>query len=208
MKLLYYGAGAQIMEMDEYDFGTACPSSVPLPWPAPTTSLLRKMAINHAAFGNTPLFTSSYFPAGAPIYDRPSSVTTYDGSSNKVAETDYAYDGGSLAGSGVQTGHDSSYSTSVNVRGNATSMSKWVNTTGTFLPWNYTYDDTGQQISMTDPKSNPTSYSYDDQFSACGSPSGSTNAYLTTIQDAKGFTQTFTYRYCDKQLASATDRNS
>ncbi|MGD0220659.1 MAG: RHS repeat-associated core domain-containing protein [Acidimicrobiales bacterium] len=206
MELLYYYAGgAEVTERDEYDFGTTCPSLVngSNPSPAPTASLLRQTKIAYAAFGDTPLF-----PGGAPISDRPSSVISYDGSGDRLAETDYTYDGGSLAPSGVQTGHDSSYSTSMDVRGNATSKSEWVNTSGGSLTWDYTYDDTGQQVSMTDPKGNPpTEYSYADDFTACGSPPGTTNAYLTKIMDAKGFTQSFTYRYCDGQLNSATDRN-
>ena len=61
---------------------------------------------------------------------------------------------------------------------------------------------------MSDPKSNATQYSYADAFQVCGSAPGNTDAYLTKITDAKGFTQSFTYRYCDGQLNSSTDRNT
>ena len=160
--------------------------------------------INYASFAATPIYSSH-----ASIYDRPASVITYNGSGTRIAETDYSYDGSTLAASGVGVGHDSTYySTSQTVRGNATSMSKWVNTSSTSLAWNYTYDDTGQELSMSDPKSNGTSYSYADSYAGCGSASKTTNAYLTKITDAKGFTQSFTYRYCDGELNSATDRNS
>jgi RHS repeat-associated protein len=218
MELFYYAPGAQLAEKDEYDFGTSCPSSNPQT--APTTSLLRKTAITYHSFVNTPLFTSTYYTGGAPIYDRPDSVTICRPSGTgpacpgsswgvQVSQTNYGYDAGSLAPSNVQTGRDSDYTTSMNVRGNATSNSVWVNTTGSPLVWGYTYDDTGQQVSMTDPKGNLTTYSYTpDEFLACGPAPGSTNAYLTKITDAKGFTQSFTYRYCDGQLNSATDRNN
>src|SRR5208337_2137250 len=149
------------------------------------------------------------FPGGqSTIFDRPSSVTV-SGSGGQAAQTTYVYDGATPAATSGVTGHDyTNYSSSFNVRGNATSMSKWVNTSGGSLTWNYTYDDTGQQLTMTDPKGNSTGYWYTpDEFPACGSPPGSTNAYLTKITDAKGLTETFTYRYCDGQLNSATDWN-
>jgi RHS repeat-associated protein len=63
--------------------------------------------------------------------------------------------------------------------------------------------------SIHDPANHTTDYYYADEYSsACGSPPGTTDAYLTEIRDAKGFTQTFTYRYCDGQLNTATDRNN
>jgi YD repeat-containing protein len=136
-------------------------------------------------------------------------VVVYDGSDNRDAETDYSYDGSSLTGTSSVINHDySNYGSSYTNRGNATAMSKWVNTSGSSLTWNYTYDDTGQELSMADPKGNSTGYSYTDAFPVCGSPSGSTNAYVTKITDAKGFTQSFTYRYCDGQLNTAIDRNT
>jgi RHS repeat-associated protein len=144
------------------------------------------------------------------IPDRPLSVITYDGSGTKAAETDYSYDCCSLTATSGVVNHDyTNYSASQYAnRGNATSVSKWVNTSGGSLTWNYAYDDTGQALSMKDPQTNTTTYSYADSFAGCGSAGGSTNAYLTKITDAKGFTQSFTYRYCDGQLNSATDRNN
>ena len=126
-------------------------------------------------------------------------MVVYDGSGNKKAETDYAYDGGSLASSGVQTGHDSSYSTSMTVRGNATTKTqKCLYNCSSDAVTTYGYDDTGQMVSLKDPNTNVTDYYYTDSFaSGCGSAPGTTNAYLTKIQDPKNFTQTFTYRYCD-----------
>jgi YD repeat-containing protein len=126
-----------------------------------------------------------------------------------VAETDYAYDQTAVSGTSGVAQHDyKNYSSSYNIRGNATSKSEWVNTIGNWLTWNYSYDDTGQQRTMSDPKGNGTTYSFADAFPACGPTGQNTNAYLTNITDAKGFTQSFTYRYCDGQLNSATDRNN
>ena len=201
MALYYYTPRylfSQMSEKDEYDFGTACPA-MPLPVPAPTASLLRQTKITYATIGTT------------GIADRPASVVTYDGSGNRDAETDYSYDGSALTTpTPAVIEHDTSYNSCYTTRGNATSMSKWVSTSGGSLTWNYTYDITGQELSRSDPKSNSTTYSFTDAFGACASPGppGNTNAYLTTIADAKGFTQTFNYRYCDGELNSATDRNN
>ena len=183
-----YAAFGQVKEKDEYDYAASPPGP-----------LLRKTIIN---YWNSP-----------PIYDRPSQIITCDAlpcssSQNRVAETDYVYDASSLASGHTTVGRDLNYNgNGIVSRGNATSKSEWVNTSGNSLTWNYTYDDTGQQVTMSDPKSNGTTYSFADAFPACGPAGANTNAYLTLITDAKGFTQKFDYRYCDGQLNSATDRN-
>ncbi|MGD0224645.1 MAG: RHS repeat-associated core domain-containing protein [Terriglobia bacterium] len=195
-----FGSGAQITGKYECGSGQTCYNATQV---SPPTAYARLTAIQYQSFAATPIYT-----AGPSIFDRPASVVI-NGSGGRAAETDYTYDGSSVTGTSAVKNHDySNYSSSFNNRGNATSMSKWVNTSGSSLTWNYTYDDTGQVLSMKDPKTNSTTYSYTDSFAGCGSASGSTNAYLTTITDAKGFTQSFTYRYCDGQLNSATDRNS
>ena len=163
---------------------------------------MRKTAISYDfAFGNTPVFGATDYPNGAPIYDRPLSVITYDGSGAKQTEADYGYDGGSLVSGGVSYPlHDTAYSTSMTVRGNATSKSEWVSTTGTSLTWNYTYDDTGQQRTMQDPASNTTTYAYGDD-----------NTYLTQITypstNGVAHSVSFSYYLADGQLASSTDQN-
>jgi RHS repeat-associated protein len=206
MQLFYYSTpAAEVTGKYEYDFGTTCPAS--LPQTPPTASLLRQTAITLASFSNTPLFPAAAWPHGAPIYDRPLSVITYDGSGDKKAETDYVYDGGSLGSSGVGTGHDSNYSTSMDVRGNPTTKTqKCLYNCSSDAVTTYAYDDTGQVISMHDPNGNPTSYSYADDYSS-GSPPGQTNAYLTKITDALNFTQTFSYSYAAGEVTSSTDRN-
>ena len=70
-----YDPGSQLHEKDEYDYGQSTPA--------------RKTMITHQSFPVTPIF-----PNAASILDRPCSVITYDSSGNRVAETDYIYDGG------------------------------------------------------------------------------------------------------------------
>ena len=199
-----FGSGAQITAKYECGSGQSCYNATQS---SPPTAYTRLTTTQYKSFAATPIYT-----AGPSIFDRPASVVMYDGSGSRVAETDYGYDGYGSSGLGQTSGvanHDyTNYSSSYTNRGNPTSISKWLNTSGSSLTWNYTYDDTGQELSMADPLLNSTSYSYTDEFPACNSPSKSTNAYLTKITDAKGFTQNFTYRYCDGQLNSATDRNS
>ena len=196
-----FGSGAQVTGKYECGSGQTCYNATQA---SPPTAYTRLTSTQYHSFPDTKIY-----PAGPSIFDRPASVIAYGGGSNRVAETDYSYDGSAPSGTTGVVSHDyTNYSSSNSNRGNATSMSKWVNTSGNSLTWNYTYDDTGQQLSMSDPKTNPTSYSYTDEFPACGSPSQTTNAYLTQITDAKTFTQNFTYRYCDGQLYSAQDWNT
>jgi RHS repeat-associated protein len=202
----YSTHGAQVTDKMEWDWGmqAACPASGYTP---PTGTPLRETKTQYWVPPNNTLT----YPAGQSIFDRPSSVAIYGGGS-QAAQTSYGYDGSSPSPAGITVGRDTSYNGNTSVaRGNLTSKTEWVNTTGTPLPWSYTNDDTGQRLSATDINNGTTNYSYTDGWSSvCDSPPapGSTNAYLTEILDAKQFTQTFTYRYCDGQLASATDRNT
>ena len=104
-------------------------------------------------------------------------------------------------------------------RGNVTKMVKWLNG-GTSPATTYTYDETGQVLSKTAPCGQPgancsdvapgsqtTTYFYTDSYSS-GTPSGSTNAYVTKITDPLSHSTTFTYSYVDGQLTSTTDANS
>lgn len=154
--------------------------------------------------------TLAAIPLGAQIEDRPSSIVTYDGSGNRAAETDYGYDQTSVTGTSNVVGHDyANYNSSYNNRGNATSKTEWLNTGGASPVTHYTYDDTGQMLSMTDPNGNNATYSYVDHY-ASGSPPGPTNAYLTQItypNTGVGHVESFSYYYDDGQLASSTDQN-
>ncbi len=72
-----YGPGAQVTSRSDYDF----PSG---------TALLRKTITNYQTFNATPIY-----PGGQSIFDRPCQTIVYDSSgTNRVAETDYLYDGG------------------------------------------------------------------------------------------------------------------
>jgi RHS repeat-associated protein len=211
-----YGPGMSVTDKKEYDYGqissmSQCPQAGtggPITAPAGAT---RETAATYQVVGNTS--------------DRPCSVVTKDSSGNKVAETDYLYDGGttvcgtagtaSVASANTPIQHDSAYAYTASPqppRGNATSVTRQClqsspacssgNPTTT-----YSYDETGQTTSMKDPNGNTTQYSYKDSYSS-GTPSGSTNAYLTTITDPLSHSATFMYSYADGQLTSSKDVNN
>jgi RHS repeat-associated protein len=77
----------------------------------------------------------------------------------------------------------------------------------------YSYDETGQVLSVTDPKGNPpTTYSYADNYaSGDGSPSGNTNTYVKTVTrpvtNGASHITTFSYGFEDGHIRSLTDEN-
>ena len=224
-----YGPGAQITDKQEYDYGSGSPGT-----------LLRETVTNYQAFGDTALYT-----VGPSIFNRPCQTVVYAGSHTsgiRQSETDYYYDNGSTgtvcgtAGTPSVTGvsslteHDETNysSTSTYPRGNVTTMVKqcFQGTTACASgnpTTTYTYDETGQSLSMTDPKLNVTKYSFTDSYhstntgsyttTAGSPPSGEvTNAYLTKITYPQTGTynhvESFTYGYNDGDLTSSTDENS
>jgi YD repeat-containing protein len=145
----------------------------------------------------------------------------FDVNSNKLAETDAYYDGSSsVCGSGGAatasvanlsvTSHDQAYGpTAATFRGNVTKVAAYLNN-GTGPITSYTYDETGQELSATDPKGYITSYSYTDKFTG-GNPSKNTNAYLTTITEPTVNGQKllkYSYDLPTGFLSSSTDVNN
>jgi len=203
-----YNANEQVTETDSYDLGTsavtppACSNGVPSGTVA--GPLLRKT-------------TKSYATFAANIVDLPSSVITYDGSGNRVAETDTSYDQSALRSTSVvQHGAP----TGGSARGNVTTVTKqcFVGATACAsgnLTTTFTYYDTGQIYQMTDPNSHVTTNSYADSYSSCAGhapPSGAANAYLTqvTYPQTGGVNHIVShcYDYTPGLMLSSTDQNS
>jgi RHS repeat-associated protein len=240
-----YAPGQQPSDKKEYDYGqlssaSACSSNVPPQTPTPT----RETVTTYQSFTSTPIFTSA-----PSIFDRPCQVITY-GSGTRVAETDFFYDGStgttpcsaatrqSLSGTGNYTGHDEAlYGTTVTPpRGNATTVTRQCflgSTACTNSVSTYTFDETGQVLSMTEPcgnatctdmngTSHATTYSYVDSYTVlsggqnvsfsppCIPPNPSnctTNSYLTKTIDPLGHTKNFTYDFNNGQLTVSKDQN-
>jgi YD repeat-containing protein len=218
---------SQLIQKNDYDYGM---------------TLLRKTGTNYQTFSTTPL--------GGVIADKPCQTIVYDGSNNSYAETDYYYDNsnspvttvcgqaGTPAVSGVSglvsgTHDETNYGTSSTVpRGNLTNVIKrciqgsGLCTSGNAV-YTYTYDETGQTLSMTDPcggitctdmgtsqPSHTTTYAYANSYTVFSSgsntsyaPSGNTNAYLTKITDPLSHSENFTYDYNNGQLTVLNDEN-
>lgn len=214
---VYYLAaqGFQLQEKDEYDFGSGSKGS-----------LLRKTLYNYASFPSTPRF-----PA-ASIFGRPSSVITYDGGGNRVAETDYNYDQTSVISVGgiAAATRDPRYGSNFNYRGNPTTMTQQCfQGTQSCITGNPTttlaYDETGQALSKTDPcgntpcsdmtgTSHTTTYSYADSYTILSggvngpyTPTANTNAFLTKVTDPLGHIQKFSYDYSNGQMTISQDQN-
>jgi RHS repeat-associated protein len=165
-------------------------------------------------------FTSPVPPG--MTFGKPSSVVVY-ANGTKIAETDYLYDQFGLQSVSGLTNHDEThFSTSqVTGRGNITTLTrKCLNNgcSGDSIT-TFHYDETGQVISMTDPCGNSscsdmpsgvshtTTYSYADSYSS-GTPPGTTNTYLTSVTDASGHADSYTYSYMQGDLTSHKDQNN
>jgi len=137
--------------LNEYDFGANTPGP-----------LLRSTIITYATLGNN-------------IADHPSSIVVQDGSNNQKAKTTFAYDETAAA---TTTGVPM-HTAITGSRGNLTTQSQWLDTTGTNLNTTFTYDDTGNVLTSTDPGGHQTTFSYADNFS--DGINRSSNAYLTKV---------------------------
>jgi RHS repeat-associated protein len=102
----------------------------------------------------------------------PHTITVQDGGGIQQALTTYDYDGTTTTGTSGVPQH-----IAVGIsRGNLTKLTQWV-AGATNVISTFTYDDTGNMLTSTDPALNVTQYSYTDNFS--DSISRGTLAYLT-----------------------------
>ncbi len=179
-----YNSNEMEIEQDDYDFGTNAPGP-----------FLRAKVTNYAAFGTL------------HVVDKPSNIIVYSDSAKtvKAAETDYTYDNPV----GTTTSGIVQHIAGCNC-GNLTAQSQWLNSSGATLATNFTNDDTGQRLTMTDPRGNQTAYSYADSYSS-GTPPGPTNAYLTQVTHPNtgvAHIEKFSYAYTSGELTSSTDQNN
>jgi YD repeat-containing protein len=96
----------------------------------------------------------------AHLLDLPASVIVKDASGTRVTETDYTYDEAAyLTAAGVTTQHNSA--PPAGVRGNQTTVSRWLNTTNSFIASHTNWYDTGQVFKTIDALGHATTFSYD-----------------------------------------------
>ncbi len=94
------------------------------------------------------------------MLDLVSSITIYDGSGHRVAQTKYGYDEYSLQPSGVSK-QFSTAPPNAGIRGNRTSQSRLLISTGASVTATATYYDTGTPYQVTDPGGHITTNTYD-----------------------------------------------
>ncbi|MFZ1971656.1 MAG: RHS repeat-associated core domain-containing protein [Candidatus Acidiferrales bacterium] len=184
-----YGFGGAVTQKQEYDFGSGAPGT-----------LLRTTVNNYQTFPGDPLLPIQVQTSPSNLLTSPCQTIVYNGAvspSNRVAETDYLYDGGtatcgtagtpSVTGvSGLPSGtHDETYygpsTTTPAPRGNVTSVTKqcFPSCPNPASTYTYTYDETGQVLTAKDPCGNAacadmtgtnhtTTYAYTDSYSSCG----------------------------------------
>jgi RHS repeat-associated protein len=139
--------------------------------------------------------TGAYLHAN--LVDLPASVVVKDGSGNRMAETDYAYDEASyLTAANIASQHGAAPGA---VRGNLTTVSKWLNTSNSFITSHTNWYDTGEVYRQIDPLGHTTTHSYDAAYQG---------AYSTQTCNALSQCVSGTYDFTTGLMASFTDANA
>jgi RHS repeat-associated protein len=161
-----YTAFNNVSEKDETDWGQGAPGSV----------------IRKSTFSYLNDFNSAYAADGVHILDRAKDQSVCDGGSTFCSQSTTSYDTtaiASTANSPVAQHDYTNFPNTNTLRGNPTQISRVLNTGGNVVSTN-TYNDVGNLITVTDPSSNVTTFSYADNF-ANGTPTQPTSAYVTQI---------------------------
>ena len=195
-----YGTGLVVTDKAEYDYGLVSSSCV-----QPSTTPTRETLTTYQAFTTTPIHTV--------ISDRPSIVTVKD-HGTVISQTTYAYDQTSVASVSKAVAHDeANYGpSSTAARGNLTSVTVSCLQSCSSPATTYTYDETGQVVTETDPKGYVTSFSYTDAYSSgFGSPTGNTNTYLTQVTrpttNGVAHLDSYQYGFNNGKMTSHLDQN-
>jgi YD repeat-containing protein len=159
----------------EYDFGASTPTRQTL-----TTYEWQEKG----AYGAANLLTL------------PASVVTEDGTGNRVAETDYAYDESAyLTASGITL---QASPPNGSTRGNPTSITEWLNNGASPVSHTNWYD-TGEVYKQIDPLNHTTTFNYSATYSG---------SLPTTVTNPLDQTSTYVYDFNVGKVTSITDPNS
>jgi YD repeat-containing protein len=163
----YTGSYGKVMAKREYDWGHGAPGP-----------LLRQTVYSYQWQNGTN--AASYLSNN--FLDLVSTAIVYDGASNQVAKTTYAYDESTLGSSNIATQRDSNPGNGL-IRGNQTTVSHWLNTSNSMISSHAAYFDTGELQSSTDPLNHTTTHLYDSAYAGAFSTqtcSPSTNGGTVT----------------------------
>jgi RHS repeat-associated protein len=191
----YHAIYGKVLTQSEYGYG-AVNSGQP-------GSLIRKTVTDYKAFDDIGYLNNN-------LLSMPSSVSIYDGANILKAQTTYGYDESSLQSSGITVQHDTSPAWGA-IRGNQTSVHKWLNSAAIstpscavsvsngFLVSSTVYYDTGMKYETIDDCLQTTTYNYSSTFYG---------AYLTAVTNPLGQTISYNYDFNTGLKISSTDSNS
>lgn len=174
----YQGMYGKIITESDYDYGSG-----------QAGLLLRKITDSYS-------WQSDARYVAANLLNLKTSVTTTDGSGNRVAQTLYNYDeSGYLQPSGVTTQHIASPAP---VQGHLTTVSSWLNSSSEAIS-HISYFDTGNVYQETDPLGyHVATYAYSNDYAG---------AYPTQVTNALGQWSSSTYDFNTGLLTSTSDLN-
>ena len=190
-----YGSFGNVIEKDETDWGSGRPGSI-----------LRKTTYSYWHDSRP-----AYAADTAHIVDRVNVEKVCNANGTFCSQTTTSYDDTALTPTTNIFQHDyATFSSSNTVRGNATHISRFVNTTGGSSVTTNQYNDVGNLIQAQDPNGNTTSFSYADNF-ANGTPTQPSSAYPTTISlpttNGTGHIQRFQYYFNTGLTAASCGQN-
>lgn len=134
---------------------------------------------------------------------------TVSNSSGALVKTAYDYDNYGSAGISRSAAYD--LDTTYGNWGNITKKTVTDEVAGTSYVSSYTYEDTGNMLSSTDPRGLTTHYSWGDEWgnATCALTNGQQgHVYLTSITNAASQSVSYTYNSCSGTLATSMDANS
>ncbi|HEX3156032.1 MAG TPA: hypothetical protein VHV32_15495, partial [Candidatus Angelobacter sp.] len=141
------------------------------------------------------------------VLDVPTVITVQDGSGTTASQTTIAYDGAVPGASGITTSHEAN-PVNGNIRGNATSVNRWLNgstvstpncpVTSGPLTTTKTFLDTGMVSQTKDACLQPTNFQFSSLYAG---------AYLTSSCDALNHCTTMNYDFNTGAITGSTDPN-
>ncbi len=182
-----YDGYNNITDKKEYDWGSGAPGA-----------LLRETK-------NTYETASAYVALN--LVRLPTETKVLDGSGTLYSDTTYSYD--QYGTTGITNcpnivGHDNQNYAGGGTRGNASFISRYLNTNASWLTTTLTYDIAGNITGISDPNGHATGLTYTDEY-----PTGAENTYahVTKLTNAKGQSVSWTWDYGAGTPLSATNLN-
>jgi RHS repeat-associated protein len=200
----FLATGGNVVEKREYAYGTGAPGG------QVRTTDNAYLHLTSSTYRNLNLLTKI---TSTKVYSGTSQTGTL------VAQTTNTYDGVAIPASGNTSGspapnHDyTNYPASNNLRGNLTQTSRGLKTgsSWTWLNTNYTYNDLGEILTMTDPGGHTTTSDYTDNWVSITNAQCVTSphsyGFPTTITDPLGHRLKHQYYSCTSLVGSDQDEN-